>query len=164
MSGIWLAFIGWFLFSAGGAEERQAQVLALLKQVPVAAAMAQPVVSVPDWLTVEQLLSTGQHRSPIYALHDPAGNLSGLVNLADLAATASPARSEQRLRDLAQPVAAFATAAPQDDLEAVLHRVGPAIQRGVLVMDGAQLVGVLSGADVARIAALRRAQTAAPGA
>ena len=162
LSGIWLAFIGWFLFSAGGAEERQAQVLSLLKQVPVAAAMSQPLVTVPDWLTVEQLLSTGQHRSPLYALHDPAGNLSGLVNLADLMATASAARSEQRLRDYALPVAAFPTAAPQDDLEAVLHRVGPAIQRGVLVMDGTQLVGILSGADVARIAAIRQAQSSPP--
>jgi len=156
LSGIWLGFIGWFLFSAGGAEERQSQVLALLKQVPVAAAMTQPVVTVPDWLSVEQLLSTGQHRSPIYVLHDPAGNLSGLVHLADLVAIPSAARGQQRLRDFALPFSSFPSAAPQEDLEAVLQRVGPAIQRGVLVMDGANLVGVLSSADVARVAAARQ--------
>ena len=163
LSGVWLGFIGWFLFSAGGNEERQTQMHAALKTVPVAATMTAPVVTVPDWLTVDQMLGSGQHRSPIYALHDPAGNLSGLVHLADLVALTSPARREQRLRDFALPMASFPIATPAEDLEAVLRRVGPALERGVLVMDGAQLVGVLSGMDVARLAALRQVQDFPPG-
>ncbi|MHB8331081.1 MAG: site-2 protease family protein [Candidatus Dormibacteria bacterium] len=154
LSGIWLGFIGWFLFSAGGAEERQTQIRAALKTVSVATAMTAPVVTVPDWLTVEQLLGAGggQHRTPIFVLHDPSGEWSGLVHLGDLLALTSPARRQQRLREFALPITAFPTADVHEDLEAVLRRVGPALERGVLVMDGSELVGVISGMDVARMA------------
>jgi predicted transcriptional regulator len=60
------------------------------------------------------------------------------------------------LRDFAQPREAFPIAGPDEDLEAVLSRVGPALERGVLVMEGHELVGILSSLEVARIAARRQ--------
>lgn len=166
LSGIWLGFIGWFLFSAGSAEDRQSQIRSSLRTVPVSAAMASPVVTVPDWLTVEQLLgagTTGQRHLALYALHDAAGGLSGFVSWDDLSGLTSAAQRTQRLRDVAQPREAFPTASPGEDLEAMLSRVGPALARGVLVTDGNELVGVVSSAEIARISALRQALGANPG-
>jgi Zn-dependent protease len=160
LSGIWLGFIGWFLFSAGSAEDRQSQIRSSLRTVPVSAAMAAPVVTVPDWLTVEQLLgagTTGRRHLALYALHDAAGGLSGFVSWDDLSGLTPAAQRTQRLRDVAQPREAFPTASPGEDLEAMLSRVGPALARGVLVTDGNELVGIVSSAEIARISALRQA-------
>ena len=39
IDGIWIAFLGWFLLSAGSSEEAGTTVRAALKSVPVSAAM-----------------------------------------------------------------------------------------------------------------------------
>jgi len=165
ISGVWLGFIGLFLFSAGSAEDRQSQIRSSLRSVPVSAAMMSPVVSVPDWLTVEQLLGagTGQRHPALYGLHEAGGGLSGFVSREDLLGLTSVAQRAQRLRDVAQPQQSFASASPSEDLEAMLSRVGPALARGVLVIDGGQLVGTVSSADVARVSALRQAVGPNPG-
>ncbi len=157
LSGVWLAFIGMFLFTAGGAEERQSEVLSALARVPVSAAMVGPVPSVPDWLTVEQLLGgAATHRFAIYHLHDPNGQPTGFVRLADLP-TPGVAHNGERLRDFALPYAAFAVAGPGEDLDSVIRRAGASLDRGLLVVDAGQLVGVLSTGDIARAAAFRSA-------
>src|SRR5258708_7868985 len=58
IQGIWVAFIGWFLLSAGSSEEAGSDVKAALKSVPVSAAMTSPVVTLPDWITLEQPLAS----------------------------------------------------------------------------------------------------------
>lgn len=165
ISGVWLGFIGFFLFSAGSAEDRQSQIRSSLRSVPVSAAMTSPVVTVPDWLTVEQLLGAGtaQGHPALYALHDAAGGLSGFVSWADLSGMTSDGQRAQRLLDVAQSQELFATASPSEDLEVMLSRVGPALARGVLVIDGGQLVGIVSTAEVARVATLRQALGPNPG-
>jgi Zn-dependent protease len=165
ISGVWLGFIGFFLFSAGGAEDRQSQVRSSLRSVPVSAAMTSPVVTVPDWLTVGQLLGAGvgQPHLALYTLHDAAGGVSGFVSWEDLSQMTSATQQALRLRDVAQPQESLATSRPDEDLEAMLSRVGSALARGVLVIDGGQMVGIVSSAGVARIAALRQGLGPNPG-
>jgi Zn-dependent protease len=165
ISGVWLGFIGFFLFSAGGAEDRQSQVRSSLRSVPVSAAMTSPVVTVPDWLTVGQLLGAGvgQPHLALYTLHDAAGGVSGFVSWEDLSQMTSATQQALRLRDVAQPQESLATSRPDEDLEAMLSRVGSALARGVLVIDGGQMVGIVSSAGVARIAALRQGPGPNPG-
>ena len=57
-NGIWIAFLGWFLLSAAASEEAGSTVRTLLRSVPVSAAMTSPVVTLPDWVTVEQFLES----------------------------------------------------------------------------------------------------------
>ena len=58
VNGVWIAFLGWFLLSAASAEEAGTNVRTLLRSVPVSAAMTSPVVTLPDWVTVEQFLES----------------------------------------------------------------------------------------------------------
>ena len=44
VGGLWIAFIGWFLLSAGASEEAGSAVRTVLRAVPVSAAMTTPVV------------------------------------------------------------------------------------------------------------------------
>ena len=165
-NGIWLAFIGWFLLSAGGAEEASTVTKALLESVPVSAAMTSPVVTVADGLTVDQFLASEavHHHFTTYPLRDAAGELIGVVRLKDIVREASRGGHDRNLRDLAVPMSQMPMTQPQEELETVLERVGSDLDRRVLVMDDGKLVGILSPTDVARIVTVRQALTTRAGA
>jgi Zn-dependent protease len=162
LGGIWLAFLGWFLLSAAGAEEAGAAAQELLRSVPVSAAMSSPVVTVPDWLTVEQFVAgvaPGHHFST-YPLHGPNGALTGVVRLNELLRHSTGAAGQTRLRDVSHAIAEVPRATPGEDLSLMLRRVGGALQLRVLVFDGDRLVGIVSPADVTRLLTLRHAAQA----
>jgi CBS domain-containing protein len=158
LNGIWIAFVGWFLLSAGSSEEVGTTVRGLLSSVPVSAAMTSPVVTIPDWLTVEQFLESvaPQHPFTTYPVHDPSGKLTGIVRLGDLVRMPAGQRAEMRLRDRARPIAEVAVARPDEDLAALIQRVGASLDQRVLVFDGERLVGIVSPVDVARVVAIRQ--------
>ncbi|HSS92496.1 MAG TPA: site-2 protease family protein [Candidatus Dormibacteraeota bacterium] len=172
VNGIWIAFVGWFLLSAGSAEETGTAVRGLLRSVPVSAAMTSPVVTIPDWLTVAQFLdaSAPQHTFTTYPVHDPSDRLTGIVRLGDLARLPPQARAAERLKDRARPISEVPTASPSEDLAAMIQRVGTALDQRVLVFDNGRLAGIVSPVDVARLLAVRqqvgggaRSPGAAPG-
>ena len=158
LNGIWIAFVGLFLLSAGSSEEAGTTIRGLLRSVPVSAAMTSPVVTVPDWLTVDQFIESvaPQHRFTTYPVHDPSGQLTGIVRLGDLVRMPAGARAQQRLRDRARPISEVPTTRPDEDLAALLQRIGPGLEQRVLVFDKGQLVGIVSPADVARVVAVRQ--------
>ena len=165
-NGIWLAFLGWFLLSAGSAEESSTVTKALLDTVAVSAAMSSPVVTVPDQLTVDQFLASEavHHHFTTYPLRDSAGDLTGVVRLNEIVREASRGGHDRKLRDLAVPMSQIPTTQPQENLETLLERVGPRLDRRVLVLDGGNLVGILSPTDVARIVTVRQALRTRAGA
>ena len=158
VDGIWIAFIGWFLLSAGSSEEVGTTIKALLKSVPVSAAMTSPVVTVPDWLTVEQFLESVALHHPFttYPVHDPSGKLTGVVRLSELVRVASHDRGQKRLSDCGRPILQIPNARPDEDLAALIERLGVAIDQRVLVFDQGQLVGIVSPVDVTRILTVRQ--------
>jgi Zn-dependent protease/predicted transcriptional regulator len=158
LNGIWIAFVGWFLLSAGSAEEAGTAVRGLLRTVPVSAAMTSPVVTIPDWLTVEQFLDSTapQHTFTTYPIHDPSGRLTGIVRLGDLVRMPAQERATQKLKDRARPIADVPTSRPDEDLAALIQRVGSGLDQRVLVFDTGRLVGIVSPVDVARLLAVRQ--------
>ena len=158
IGGIWIAFIGWFLLSAGSSEEAGTTIKALLKSVPVSAAMTSPVVTVPDWLTIGQFLESvaPQHRFTTYPVHDPAGKLTGVVRLSDLIRVQGDDRDRKRLSESAVPIAQVPVTRPGEELAALIERLGTTFAQRVLVFDQDQLVGIVSPADVARLLAVRQ--------
>jgi Zn-dependent protease/CBS domain-containing protein len=162
-NGIWIAFLGWFLLSAGGAEEAGSNARTLLRSVPVSAAMTSPVVTLPDWITVEQFLESvaPNHAFTTYPIHDASGRLTGIVRLSDLVRLPAGERATRHLSDVARPIAEVPTTTPREDLSALIQRIGSALDQRVLVFDAGALVGILSPADVARIMTVRQAAAAA---
>jgi Zn-dependent protease/predicted transcriptional regulator len=157
VNGIWLAFIGWFLLSAGSQEEAGATVKAALRTVPVSAAMSSPVVTIPDWLTIGQFLEgvAPNHPFTTYPLHDPSGALTGMVRLSDLVKLGREA-ADGRLSSVARPIAEVPTTRPDETLTSLIERVGAAIENRVLVFDKGELVGIVSPVDVARLITVRQ--------
>jgi len=158
VDGIWIAFLGWFLLSAGSSEEAGTTMKAALRAVPVSAAMTSPVITIPDWVTVEQFLESiaPAHHFTTYPVHDPSGKLTGVVRLGDLVKVAGGAQAEKRLNALARPIAEVPTARPDEDLGSLIERVGLGLEKRVLVFDDGRLVGILSPIDVARLLTMRQ--------
>jgi len=125
------------------------------------------VVTVPDWLSIDQFLESvaPQHRFTTYPVHDPSGKLTGVVRLSDLV-TMSPAhRAEQRLKERARPIESIPTTRPDEELAALIERIGTGLEQRVLVFDqGGALVGILSPADIARILTVRQSLGQSPAA
>ncbi|HEY0829740.1 MAG TPA: site-2 protease family protein [Candidatus Dormibacteraeota bacterium] len=162
--GIWIAFVGWFLLSAAASEEAGSNIRTLLRSVPVSAAMRSPVVTLPDWVTVEQFLESvaPNHSFTTYPVHDPSGKLTGVVRLSDLVRLPSGERATKHLIDVARPIAEVPVTNPREDLSALIQRVGAGLEQRVLVFDNGELVGIVSPADVARLLALKQSLPAPP--
>ena len=164
ISGIWLAFLGWFLLSAAAAEETGTAVRTLLRSVPVSAAMTSPVVTLPDWVTVEQFLESvaPNHSFTTYPVHEPSGKLTGVVRLSDLVRMPAGDRAVKRLSEVARPIAEVPTTSPQEDLAAMVQRVATGLDQRVLVFDNGQLVGIVSPADITRVLTVRQTLSGSP--
>ncbi|HEX4213684.1 MAG TPA: site-2 protease family protein [Candidatus Dormibacteraeota bacterium] len=157
LDGMWIVFMGWFLLSAASAEDSATTARAGLRGVPVSAAMSSPVYTIPDWLTVEQFLTSvaPQRRFSTFPLHDVGGRLSGVIRLGDVV-QAGPAAQGRRLRDVAIPIERMPRTTRDEPLDKLLARLGPAMERRVLVFDGEELVGILSPADLTRVISARQ--------
>jgi Zn-dependent protease/CBS domain-containing protein len=164
LSGIWIAFLGWFLLSAAASEEAGSTIRTALRSVPVSAAMTSPVVTLPDWVTVEAFLDSvaPSHSFTTYPVHEASGRLTGMVRLSDLVRMPAGDRAQKHLRDVARPITEVPTTTPREDLAALIQRVGGALEQRVLVFDNGQLVGIVSPADVARVLTLRQAGGGGP--
>jgi Zn-dependent protease len=158
VNGIWIVFLGLFLLSAGASEEAGSTVRTLLRSVPVSAAMTSPVVTLPDWVTVEQFIESvaPNHAFTTYPVHDQSGKLTGVVRLSDLVRVGRSERGTTRLFQAARPIAEVPTTNPREDLAALIQRIGSAIDQRVLVFDQGNLVGIVSPADVARVLTTRQ--------
>jgi Zn-dependent protease/CBS domain-containing protein len=157
-NGIWIAFLGWFLLSAAASEETGSTIRSLLRSVPVSAAMTSPVVTLPDWVTVEQFLESvaPNHSFTTYPVHEQSGKLTGVVRLSDLVRMPAGERGSTHLIQVARPIAEVPTSNPREDLAAMIQRVGAGLEQRVLVFDGGQLVGIVSPADIARVLTVRQ--------
>lgn len=158
VNGIWIAFLGWFLLSAGASEEAGTTVRTLLRSVPVSAAMTSPVVTLPDWVTVEQFLESvaPNHSFTTYPIHEPSGKLTGVVRLSDLVRLPAGDRATKHLIDVARPIADVPVTTPREDLSALIQRIGSGLDQRVLVFDSGSLVGIVSPADIARVLTVRQ--------
>ncbi|MGW9032697.1 site-2 protease family protein [Streptomyces sp. NPDC055722] len=151
--GLWLMVIGLFVAGTAATERRWAQLVTVLRGVRVAEAMTRPVVSGPDWLTVDRFLSEAAAQSghSVLPLLDFEGRPSGVVRLRRLAAVPSGRREALRVREVATPLSQCTLAAPDELLTAVLERLGSGGGLPILVMDGGWLGGIVTAHDIDRL-------------
>ncbi|OBI62980.1 site-2 protease family protein [Mycobacterium sp. E796] len=154
VGGVWLAFIGWFIFAASREEEARITTQQLFAGVSVSDAMTAHPHTAPSWLTVEDFIQRyvlGDRHSA-YPVADPDGSIVGLVTLTQLRDVAPEARGSTRVADIALPMHAVPTAAPQEPLTTLLERMAPVGPRSrALVTDGGKVVGIVTPSDLTRL-------------
>ncbi|MDI7275521.1 MAG: site-2 protease family protein [Anaerolineae bacterium] len=150
ISGIWLAFIGWFLNNAASASYRELVVRQSLEGVPVRRLMATDVDRVPPTLTVQQvidehILSGRQHAYPVQS----DGELVGLICLHDVRNVPQDARATVTVAEAMTPYDRLVTSAPEEDLASAVDKLGRGGYEQLPVLDAPRhLAGLLRRRDV----------------
>ncbi|HLZ68640.1 MAG TPA: site-2 protease family protein [Dehalococcoidia bacterium] len=150
-SGLWIAFIGWFLDNAASASLQQTAVHGVLSGARVADAMTTDFKTVVPALPVEALVEEyiqGSHQRsfPVFG----GGTLWGIVSLTDVAHLPRDRWAETPVERIMTPRERVKTTTSDTPIEQAL----PALQRSgvkqLVVLGGEpeRVVGLLSRADV----------------
>jgi Zn-dependent protease/CBS domain-containing protein len=152
LSGLWLIFLGWFLLSAARSQESQVLMRGALAGLRVGDVMSRDPTMAPGWITVDEFMRSYLPglRSSAYPLKTFEGALDGLVTLNRLAQVPQEDRHARRVRDVGTGMDDVAKASPGEQVIAVLDRFSPSDDGQMLVIDGGELVGMLSPADITR--------------
>jgi Zn-dependent protease/CBS domain-containing protein len=165
-SGVWLAFIGWFIFAASREEETRISTQQLFAGLRVADAMTARPHTAPGWIAVEDFIQRyvlGDRHSA-YPVADRDGSIVGLVTLTQLRNVAPSRRTTTSVGEIALPLESVPTAAPREPLSALLERMAPVGPRSrALVIDGGEVVGIITPSDVARLIDVYQLSQPAPG-
>lgn len=154
VGGVWLAFIGWFMFCAAREEELQVTTRQALAGVRVVDAMTANPHPAPGGATVEEFIERYLLGAPhsAYPVADPDGSIIGLVTLRQLREVAPGRRATTMVREIALPLDRVPTAAPLESLSAVVERLAATGHCSrALVVDGGTVVGIITPSDLARL-------------
>jgi Zn-dependent protease/CBS domain-containing protein len=151
ISGVWLAFIGWFLNNAALMSYRQLLARETLEGVRVARVMATRFESVSEDITVQSLLDDialrgSQRAFPV--VRD--GLLVGIVCLQDIRGVSPEDRRSRRVGSIMKPVEQLKTLTPEDDaLEALQLLARWNVAQAPVVREG-RVVGMVRREDILR--------------
>jgi Zn-dependent protease/CBS domain-containing protein len=155
-SGAWLAFIGWFLLQAAGAEARYVATEAALAGVRVRDLMVRDPVTVDADLSVGRFMDdvAWSRRFTTYPVVD-AGRPIGLLAFSSVAAVPRSEWETRRVRDAMVPLGSVPLLAEDTTaVEALTALSSPTSNRGLVVENG-HLAGLLSITDLARALEVR---------
>ena len=154
--GLWLAFIGWFIFSAAAAERGAAEAQIALAGVQVGDAMTTNPTTVPPSAAADDVLE--MHRRTghsVYPVVDEHGDAIGLVSVRSAQLLPERRRQWVTVRELlSQGPAPLAIDADTDLMSAVPALVEDPLHSAAVLRAG-RLVGLLSLGDVSRAVRLR---------
>jgi Zn-dependent protease/CBS domain-containing protein len=162
-SGAWLAFVGWFLLMAAGAEDRYLLARQALRGLHVRdLVVREPVTARPD-LTIAEFMDdiVWKARHTTYPVTDN-GHALGLL---PFRCVAEVPRSEWETRTVADcmvPADQVPVVSEDDELFDAAAELSEGGIHRALVVDGDRFVGLLSASDVARALEIRRARGRRP--
>jgi Zn-dependent protease/CBS domain-containing protein len=156
ISGLWLAFIGWFLLGAASAEARYIAVRDALAGLRVRDLMVREPQTVTPSMSIGDLMDgvVWNHRHTTYPVVED-GRAVGLLPFRCVAQVPRGEWDERTVRDCMLPAEEVPTLTEDEPLEEALVELSNGVGRG-LVLDGQRLVGLLSISDLARALETRR--------
>ncbi|MGH3014013.1 MAG: site-2 protease family protein [Gaiellaceae bacterium] len=158
VTGIWLAFVGWFLLQAAGAEDRFVAAREALGGLRVRDVMARDPVTAPAEITLGQFMD-GVAWSRPYTTYPvtESGEVVGLLQFRRVAEVPQAEWDRRTVRDCMIPRAEVPVVGQDDELVLAAGEVAEHEVNRALVLDAGRLVGLLSVTDVARALQMRGA-------
>jgi Zn-dependent protease len=151
IGGLWTAMLGLMLSRSARMEGASVVVLERLGDASVADVMTRDPLVLPDYVSVEQFTGGyGQSQQTAFPLRSFAGDLVGVVSAAEAARVPAGLRSQVTVRQVAVPLDRCAWAAPD---QPILDALAASPSGYLLVGSPAELVGVVSTADLHRVGA-----------
>lgn len=155
--GIWIGFIGWFLFNAAQAVTRQTLVDNAFRGVTVRDLMQPAPVSVPANISLqrvveEYILPLGLRAIPVVQ----AGQPVGIISLQDMRKVPRQQWEDTPVGHAMTPLERIRTVAPQQPIADVLPLLAESDTGRLLVVENDSLVGMLSREAIVRALDIRR--------
>ena len=156
ISGLWAAFIGWFVVNAATSSLRHFELRTLLHRIPVGAVMSPRPRVIEAGLPVERAISDYflSGRPEAYPV-ERDGGLIGLVDLRAVAQVPAARRAETPVEAVARPAEDFPVVRPDASLVDALSRQRAGVSSLLVIRDGL-VVGALDPREV--VARVRRMQ------
>lgn len=150
-SGLWLAFIGWFLNQAAVQSYQQVVVEDILEGVPVSRLMRANAPTVTPEMRLSQLvdeyiLGTDERAFPVVE----GDRLVGLVCLEDVRKVPRAAWETTLLNQIMTPAAELNLVTPREDAAEAMGKLAARDVRQVPVVQDGRLVGMLRRRDILR--------------
>lgn len=149
VSGLWLAFIGWFLHSAASSSYQQVVIRDILEDVPVSQIMRGDAPTVSPDITIRNLvydhiMRTDEHSFPVIE----SGKLVGLVTLEDVRTVPQVAWDSKTTRDIMTPREELIVVDVDEDAADALDKLRQRDFRQLPVLHGSDMVGLLRRRDI----------------
>jgi Zn-dependent protease/CBS domain-containing protein len=153
VNGLWSIVIGLFIRDAGRSEWHAVEVGRQLEDLIVGEIMTRNPDSVRDTLTVDEFLDDvfvlGRHTT--YPVVDRTGQTRGLVSVKDIRRVDRSHWATTAVAEIATPLAELEVMSSTDSASGLIDLVQRPDGLRVLVIDDAQLVGIVAPNDVARV-------------
>jgi Zn-dependent protease len=158
VTGIWLAFVGWFLLQAAGAEDRYVAAQEALGGLRVRDVMARDPVTAPAGITLGEFMDDVAWSRP-YTTYPVTenGEVVGLLQFRRVAEVPRAEWDTRTVRDCMIPRDEVPVVEQDDELVLAAGEVAEHEVNRALVLDAGRLVGLLSVTDVARALQMRGA-------
>ena len=152
VSGIWLAFIGWFLSSAAQHSYGAVVMQDVLEGVRISDLMRRSGPAVPASTSVASLVDEWFMRSSdrSFPVMDDAGRLVGLVCVVDVSRLPQDMWAQSPVSTIMTPRDRLAVVGPNDAAMLALRRFAERDVEQLPVVEGDRLVGMLTRSAIAR--------------
>jgi Zn-dependent protease/predicted transcriptional regulator len=150
ISGLWMAFVGWFLLQAARESYTQVGIAHAFKGMRVGDIMTRDCPTVDGWLNVQnfvdqELLRTGKQ---CFIVVDKQGGVAGLVTLNEVKQIDRAKWPYLTLHDIMRPLGDVHSLTPDAPLTSALESMSRYDLNQLPVISGNHLEGVLSRAQV----------------
>ncbi len=155
-SGLWLAFIGWFLENAASASYRQAQWREGLHRFTASEVMTSDCPVVPPSATVNQLVQgyafTTGHRCFLVA---EEGKLMGILTLHNIKTVSQPNWGVTQAEEIMTPVDKLKVAYPDQDALSILEQMDESDMNQMPVVSEGRVIGLIAHDNLIRFLRVR---------
>ncbi|MBM4404747.1 MAG: site-2 protease family protein [Chloroflexi bacterium] len=151
-SGLWIAFIGWFLENAASQSYAQVAIRQALEGIYVREVMSRDTSFIFKRIDLQTLIDSYINFSgKRFFLVGEAEKWEGVLSLQDIRKVSREKRRETRVADVMVPVGKVATVKQSDELLKAIEIMDNADVNQVPVLDGERVVGVLSRENIVRL-------------
>jgi CBS domain-containing protein len=157
IDGIWIVVLGWFIKSGAETSLSATLVGETLSGVMVNDIMTRNVLTVPPDILVEQLIADYLlvHRHGGYPVVKN-GKMLGLVTMQSVRSVPKELRSVRRVEEIMVPIERVVTVNPTLSALDAMQKMGRARIGRLLVVEGTQLLGIVTSGDIMRTVHLRQ--------
>lgn len=149
--GIWLAFIGWFLVQAARQSYEEIHLRQILEKVEAEDVMARDLLAMPPTITIRDAVDDYFMRYDHGAFPVQAdGRTVGLLTLRSVKRLLRDEWDSRRVEEVMSPLSDQVSVSSHTRMDRVMARLQDEETHRLLVLDGGEVVGIITPHDVAR--------------